>query len=215
MRLLGANVGGDLYADENAKGEKTEFENEGGKAFNADGLTVKGNLSFEGAKAKGEVRLLGASVEGQLIATRGEFVKEKGYALNLQSLKVADALILRGIKLLAGRLCLLKAHVGVLADGLSSWPRPGKLELDGFVYDSLTPGTPAQTAKERLNWLRRQLPLRSDQRQRAPFYTQPYEQLARVFRNMGQEADARKILMEKQNDLYRYGTLGFWAKAAN
>lgn len=46
------------------------------------------------------------------------------------------------------------------------------------------------------------------------YSAQPYQQFARVNREMGMEADARKVLIEQQNDRLERGDLGGrWAKA--
>src|SRR3990172_495586 len=56
--------------------------------INADGLKTVGLVFFdEGFRAKGEVRLRGADIGGQLSCRGGTFENEKGKALNADSLK--------------------------------------------------------------------------------------------------------------------------------
>jgi hypothetical protein len=80
--------------------------------------------------------------------------------------------------------------------------------LDGFEYKSFggDENTP-KTSIERLTWLRLQT--------KHHFRLQPYEQLAKVFRQIGQEEDARTVLIEKQNDLRKYGSLSNGARLLN
>ena len=63
------------------------------------------------------------------------------------------------------------------------------------------------TAKERLEWIRRQ------DHERYSF--QPFEQVAKVFRESGRARDARKVLIAKEADLRTYGKLTAFGKAWN
>src|SRR5215472_7794495 len=79
------------------------------------------------------------------------------------------------------------AHFGGLIDDERSWPTPGKLLIDGLVYNSLGPDTP-RDARSRLKWLRLQ----------PGFHPQPYHQLASFLRDNGDEAGSLKILAAKE-----------------
>ncbi len=48
-----------------------------------------------------------------------------------------------------------------------------------------------------------------------PFHPQPYEQLAKVFRQTGREVEARKVLIAKQDALRKHGELGRLSKGWN
>jgi len=81
---------------------------------------------------------------------------------------------------------LRNAVVEVLIDDEASWPAAGNLHLDGFVYGRISAGpTDAET---RLKWL-------ALQPESTP---QPYRQLAKVLREMGDDRGARKVLYEME-----------------
>jgi hypothetical protein len=72
-------------------------------------------------------------------------------------------------------------------DDQESWPRAGNLNIDGFVYGRIARGP--TDAEARLQWLALQ----------AEFTPQPYRQLAKVLRELGDDQGARRVLykMEK------------------
>ena len=80
------------------------------------------------------------------------------------------------------------AVVGGLLDQERSWPSPGKLLIDGFTYKGFGPESPSDAAS-RLKWLRLQ----------PSFRPQPYQQLANVLRDNGDEAGAARVLAAKDD----------------
>ncbi|MDG4576082.1 MAG: hypothetical protein P9C36_07200 [Defluviicoccus sp.] len=158
-----------------------------------DRLTVEGALLLRGTRASGEVRLLGAKIGGNLDCSGGSFENPEGVALNADRADVQGVLFWRQLQAPpAGRVSLAHATVGVLADDLESWPGPGALDLSGFVYGTIAASSMAD-AEKRLDWLRRQNP--------RYFSPQPYEQLAKVLRQMGHDDDARKIAIARKQAL--------------
>lgn len=85
--------------------------------------------------------------------------------------------------------------------------------------------------KERLGWIRSQWPYYSPKRfwaellsyLRHPgkagspgrFATQPYEQLASVYQQAGQNSEAHEVVLERRRDVRRYGNLTGYRKALN
>jgi len=216
VRLLGAKIDGQL----NCNGGN--FANPGGDALAADGITVGGSaflsqpvdntgtLVGQGFTAKGEVRLVGAKIEGTLSCRGATFdsgEKTLGEALTLEATTIGGGLFL---DLLAakprGTVNLGHAKAVRLVDDEKSRPDSGKLVLDGFQYESIAGRSP-RDAISRLKWIR----LQAD----AGFSFQPYEQLAAVLRRTGDEAGARKVLFEKQKTLYEKGKLSRVGKIAN
>ncbi|MBI4823118.1 MAG: hypothetical protein HY805_02660 [Nitrospirae bacterium] len=63
-------------------------------SFIADGLTVKGGMFLRKVKAKGEVRLLGANIGGNLECIGAVFENPKGTAFTAENLIVKGALFL-------------------------------------------------------------------------------------------------------------------------
>ena len=199
VRLLGARVGGDLSC------RGGTFENPGGRALGADRLDVKGNVHLnEGFRASGEVRLPGARVGGNVECRGGTFKNTGGVALSGETAHVEGALFLDGECSIMGRLNLAHAHARVLVDDPQCWPERGRLALDGFTYEAVHGIT---EAAKRLDWLERQYP-ESPKDWRGTFRPQPYDQLARVLRQMGHDGDARDVLVGKHRHLRRYGRLG-------
>ena len=207
VRLLGADIGGDLECI------GAEFNNPEGYTLNADGIKVKGSVFLSKVKATGEVRLLGADIGGNLECTGAEFNNPSGCALDCENANIKGSLFLSQMKGLVGALYLTHAKVGALLDDKTGWPEKGKLYIDGFEYGGLPGDTTPKTAVERLEWLRMQ-PTKDNQN-RNIFYPRPYEQLAKVFKDMGQESDARAILIAKQDDLREHGNLSRKAKYWN
>jgi hypothetical protein len=98
-----------------------------GNSFAADGLHVGRSVHLSGGfRAEGEVRLVGASIDGQL---------------SFEDAAPVRVLALRG------------ARCAELADTAASWPPAGGLELRGFRFDTLK--LDAGWAR-RLDWIRRQ-----------------------------------------------------------
>ena len=201
VRLLDAEIGGSLACI------GAEFDNPKGYTLNADRIKVKGNVLLSKVKANGEVRLPGADIGGQLNCEGAEFKNPNGYALICQDARIKGGLFLDELKGLVGALSLVHTKAGRLVDDEKSWPEMGTLYIDGFEYGGLPGVTTPKSATERLKWLRLQ-PTK-------PFRPRPYEQLAKVFREMGHDSDARKVLMAKQEDLRKHGKLSRKAKAWN
>ncbi|MBT2530450.1 oxidoreductase [Streptomyces sp. ISL-99] len=87
-----------------------------------------------------------------------------------------------------GKVVLSGAKVGNLVDKADSWPRPGGLTMNGFTYDCLVPRGLFPLSR-RLEWVTAATP---------EYAPEPYERLAAVLRNSGEDADAREVLLAKQ-----------------
>jgi hypothetical protein len=198
VRLIGADIGGDLDCT------GAVLENPGGVAFSADGIKSKGNVLLKVKKVIGEVRLLSAEIYGNLECKGAVFENLGGDALSCENAQIKGALFLNDVNDIKGTLDLMHAKAGVLVDDEAGWPEKGKLEIDGFEYGGLPGAKTPKTAMKRLEWIRRQ-PDR-------PFKPRPYEQLAKVFREMGHDADAKAVLIAKHEDKRRFGDLDFWPR---
>ncbi len=181
----------------------------------ADRLHTRGSVLLrDGFHAKGEVNLSGAKIRGTLECSGGTF-DASGVALNLEGV-VAAGLLLRWLKAPpVGIVDLAYANVGTLTDDQKSWPKNGKLYLDGFVYGRLAGDAPWRAhdwkddrgvpRKGRLHWLSLQ----------PKFRPQPYEQLIKVLKEMGHEQDAREVAIAKQQQLREHGGLSRLSRAKN
>ncbi len=155
-----------------------------GKALNANGATVKGCVFLSnGFRAEGEVLLLGAQIEGDLDCEGGAFTELTGTKASINGSfswrKVVEPE--------SAKVNLINASVGSILDDEASWPAPGNLSLDGFVYGLISAGP--RDAQTRLRWLERQ----------NGFSLQPYLQLARVLRGTGDDRGARHVLYEMEH----------------
>jgi hypothetical protein len=188
VRLLNAQIGGHLDCN------GATFENPSGYALNADSAVVKGSIflmSGLNAKrkagvrfsAKGDVRLPGVEIGGDLACVDAK----------ISGAVIADTAVIKGtffwvrIDPKETALDLSNASVGSLVDDKGSWPTNGNLDLDGFVYGRIS--VDPKDAKTRLCWLARQ----------KSFAPQPYRQLAKVLRDEGNDAGARRVLFEMED----------------
>jgi hypothetical protein len=185
IELASARIAGDL------KISRTKIEDHGDDtAIHADRAVITGSMYARWLEVHKTIRLVGARVEGDLNFDFASFHGDDALSVNARNLHVSGSLFWRGLeKPPTGAVRMLHAVVGRLADDAESWPRADQLILDGFVYGGFGPESP-QSAAERLHWLALQP---SD-----GFRAQPYEQLAKVFRSMGREVDARRVLIAKQ-----------------
>ncbi len=100
-----------------------------------------------------------------------------------------------------GRVVVSGAKVVKLVDTSTSWPGPGGVSIEGFVYENLAPRGHFPLSR-RLEWVESATP---------EYSPEPYERLAAVLRTSGEDSDAREVLLAKQRR--RRGTLPLAAKA--
>ncbi len=93
---------------------------------------------------------------------------------------------------------LRRASIGPIGDDEQSWARKGNLLLDGFIYERIGEGP--IDADKRLEWLARQPD---------GFFPQPFQQLAKVLREHGDDAGARKVLIAMEDARLEHGGLGW------
>ncbi len=231
VRLLKASIGGSLNCS------KGLFHNPKGVALGADSLKVEGSVNLRDAfRAEGAVRLLGASIGGNLDCSGGHFQNPGSNTLNLEIAEIAGHVFLReGLDnegkmvkpFISGRVSFIRAdlkggfqwrdittpkdvildlehsHIGVLFDEPGSWLPSGNLFLDGCTYDRIE-GLQPGDSKPRIEWVKRSQPRH--------FTPQPYEQLAKVFRENGFEEDARDVLIAKNKSYIKNAPVSRWAK---
>jgi len=201
-------------------------------------------LFDEAFVASGAVCLLSADINGQL-SCWGAWLTGRdkdGNALHGDGIKVGGDVCLDAGFIASGAISLASAHMGTLrwapgeqvhwrvdlegadvaqlkdswteaneqANGY--WPDDGRLHLDGFTYRRFG-GKQQPTAEQRLRWIRSQY--RRSATGWQGFATQPYEQLATVYRQAGLDTQARKAAIAKRVDLRRYGNLNSYRTAGN
>ncbi|MEV6103383.1 hypothetical protein AB0M28_01550 [Streptomyces sp. NPDC051940] len=180
VRMPGARIAGTFFLG------GARLHHPGGRALYASALEVgAGLLLRDGCTVTGEVRLASARIEGglDLRGARLSAGEGGGTALTLLHAQVRDLdLLTDGPP--QGRVSLRHATIGVLRDDPASWP--ARLNLDGTVYGRF--GTLLPAAR-RLRWL-----ALDDE----GYLPQPYEQLAAVYRAVGHDDEARRVLLAKQ-----------------
>nr|WP_206322700.1 oxidoreductase [Streptomyces sp. HNM0575] len=88
-----------------------------------------------------------------------------------------------------GLIVLSGASVEKLLDRVGSWPRDQRLWMAGFTYQQAIPKEGHFNVRERLRWLAAATP---------EYSPLPYEQLALMYRNSGEDTNARAVLLAKQ-----------------
>lgn len=187
VKLTGARLGGDLDCSRARLVSRI-------KSIDGTGLKAD-TLHFSRARIRGQVRLTGAQLSGDVIFLGVEIRSRNGDAISMSRAKIGGGLYLPqgrksagGRPPIGGRLRLTAARASFLSDPESGWPAANNLELNRFEYGAIVDGP--VTAEARITWLSLQ--------SGAQFYPQPWEQCARVLREMGHAEDAREVLIAKE-----------------
>ena len=219
--LAGAEIGGQLNC------EGGIFQNKGSVAFNAQDTKVTAGIFLgKGFKSDGVVNLLGAEIHGQLECMGGSFQNKDGTALIAQGIKVTSNVFLAphfneekgewenfsangcvfftnatigGNLLLSGckftHLSLAGTNIlGEFWDDANIYKDIEGLNIDGFRYQRLS--TTKERIANRLKWVG--LMSQGDE-----FRPQPYEQLMKVYREMGHMNWARKVGFELEKKRHK------------
>jgi sRNA-binding regulator protein Hfq len=122
--LLDAAVGGSLHADggtfKNLKSDKNPDST--GYALSADGIEVTGGVFLSnGFSAEGEVRLLGATIGGNLEADGGTFKNSNGKALNADSVEVHSNVFMKDKFVADGTVGLVGAEIKGQLAVIDAW----------------------------------------------------------------------------------------------
>jgi hypothetical protein len=173
-----------------------------------DGMKVSGDVFFnQGFTAAGAVSVVGARIGGSVWLGGAELAEP--VALQAGGVHVGGQLKWAPRSPMRGLVDLERAAVHRLDDDWSlpdaHWPPAGQLRLAGFTYDGFG-GQHQASWRQRLYWLRRSHTTTTGTTP-AVFAAQPYEQLARVYRQSGQETEARQVAIARRNDLRHYGSL--------
>lgn len=197
VRLVGATIAAVLQC------EGGWFFNRGKRAFSAELIKIGAGayLGYD-FRTNGMLSFLHGSIEGGGLSFAGaRFAGDADNGVELAGATVAGQLnwtLVRKTERTV--LDLQEAKLGRLLDDGLSWPSRGRLLIEGLTYSAISP----TDARSRLFWLRRQPP--------TPFHPQPYEQLAKVLRASGYEADAIRIAIGREDARRVYGGLGRWAR---
>ncbi|MGW5691495.1 hypothetical protein ACWEWX_11190 [Streptomyces asiaticus] len=168
-----------------------------GEALSAPGIQVPTNIDCgEGFRATGAITLTSATVGGSVSFDTASLAPARGNALSCHHLQAGE-LLLRPARATGG-MDLRHAAIGVLRLHDDHREQP-PLQLDGLVYGSLEPHLPVGHCLELLG------------RDPDGYRPQPYQQLATVYQSIGQDRDARTVLLTRQR--HRRATLPWYARA--
>jgi len=175
-----------------------------------------GSLPAGPFEADGLVDFSGARVGGGLVVDGAKFNGRKGdrHGFIAEGANVKGPFTWRDVSLAEGGILDLGgAAVGAFLIDKGSWPEPGKLLIDGLTYSTIGPGLPILLSDPATRgaptfWdLHTYLSLLRLQPQ--GYHPQPYRELARAFRESGDEIGAMRILIASEDERYRqYGWTG-------
>ncbi len=185
VSLSGAEIGGQLTC----KG--ADLNGEGGKALDAQGAKIGGGVFLERVKTKGELSFSGAEIGNQFVSKFANLNGGGGKALNGERMIIKGSLLWRDVQDVVGIVTLAAAHLENLADDEASWTLVSDLILVGVTYDNLV---------DPLGLSFRKIWLRKGAARNGKFHPQPYQQLAKFYRETGHRHEAREILIEKERE---------------
>jgi len=159
VRLVNGNITGDLAC------RGAAILNGNGFSLNAGGAEIRGSVFLDAAggdrdssfRCRGAVCLAGAKIGQDLSCNSPMPTGEGSFVLVMQRAKVGGVLSLKGDFHSVGLVDVRDAESNVLDDHPTSWPEPGYLRIDGFVYKRIGPDGPTD-ARSRIDWLSRQYP---------------------------------------------------------
>lgn len=196
-RMIGATVTGALDCT------RARFINPGKTALIAERMQVGGDVFFtDGFEVEGSLWLPGASIGGNLDFGGAKFTGTGRFDVNLETATITKTLFWQGVKATKEMyLNLNDAEARLYWDDMESWPQPEHLSIFGFKYGRITG---AKTAEARRQWLELQVKEKAN--------LQPYEHLAAVMRESGNDAESRKVLIAKEDVRYRHGGMNRLAR---
>ncbi len=213
VRLARADITGQLRCS----GARLTGTDRDGNALVADGMKVGAAVLLnEGFTSAGTVSLSSARAD-QLVLRPAKVAgaNEITFDFTATEAQIAGELRWAPDGQFSGKVNLEDAHVGELEDDWTSpgkqahgaWPRDGRLRLNGLTYGGLGDAS----VRQRLQWIRSQY----EGDKPTAFAAQPYEQLADMYRQAGQDTEAREVAIARRRDLRKYGNLTWYRELGN
>ncbi|MGW0734576.1 oxidoreductase [Streptomyces sp. NPDC002851] len=158
----------------------------GGSGYQA-GTTPARGVRVQRFECHGGIRLDDGRFGDAVDLEQARLVLESEQEISMRRIQTPELRFLgdrpeRGVIVLSG------ARIVNLVDKSTSWPGPGAFRVGGFTYENLVPRGSFPLTR-RLEWLAAATP---------EYSPEPYEKLATVLRNSGEDADAREVLLAKQ-----------------
>jgi hypothetical protein len=217
LRIYGAEISGTLNFDSATLDGRGNPD--GWAALGADTISVGSNLWFRPDSGKpfeahGTIVLTGSRVGRDVSFTGARLSAPNGRAVVARRLHVAGSVYLNAGFTTVGEVRLTGAHIegflnldgieapeamlglrmaqipGGIRDADCVWP--GRVDLDGFTHGLFARYAPA---RDRLAIIRRQV--HDDATRVGSYRAQSYEHLAAYYRELGQDGQARSVLLAK------------------
>jgi hypothetical protein len=215
VRLPAAKIAG-LHCS----GAKLNGADSDGYSLAADWMKVGGGVFLDDEfTAVGGIALISAQVGASVWLTSAVLGTSSEVAFNATRARISGTLKWAPAKPVSGQVNLEGVTAGHLEDDWSDkrtngyWPTDGRLNLDGFTYGRFG-GARRATVQQRLDWIRSQYH-KGAADDPDDFAAQPYEQLAAVYREAGQDDYAREVAIARRADLREYGNLNWYRRFGN
>ena len=176
-----------------------------------------GSLNFQGASfsghlflrknfsCEGEVNLIGSTIKGQFNCNQSTLSNKNGFALTAENARFEGQFYWIKVTVLEGDVSFIRARIDAILDDDASWPSDG-LFLDGLEYGTIL-GLDLNVEK-RLSWL-------AKNKVTLGFEPQPYQQLAKVYGEMGHRRDRGTVLIEMENRLRNWQVSSMFDQASS
>jgi hypothetical protein len=194
VRLAGLQVESDLSFRD------AVLRNPAGIALLAYGITAGGSVTLAGGfRAQGAVRLSRSRIGAALNLGDAHLDNPAGDAIRCRNTQAQTLDLGAGLEA-SGVADFRNSQFANIRDGAEAWPP--RLRLSGLRYDELIPPLPPAV---RVRWLRRDVD---------GYLPRNYETLAAVYRNSGDDASARQVLLARERarraQLRWYGRAWSW-----
>ncbi|HEY5395955.1 MAG TPA: hypothetical protein VIL16_11220 [Trebonia sp.] len=191
VRLVGLRVGGDLNF------RNAFLCNPGGDALLAYGIQIGGSLGLsEGFRSQGAVRLSRSRIGGAIFLEHAHLENPAGDVIRCRNTQAQTLHLGPGLET-TGIADFRNSQFANIRDEGASWPQ--RLRLSGLSYGELAPPL---SAAVRVGWLRRDAD---------GYHPRNYETLAAMYRNSGDDAAARRVLLARERE--RRAHLPWYGKA--
>jgi hypothetical protein len=165
-----------------------------GIGLNLDGADIMGEVDFRGSKFSETLRMEHASVGRTVLLDGCELNGDGDFSFSATGMKAASLRLALKSRPKSG-VNFSSAEIGLLEDDEVSWPEKGDVRLEGFRYQRLHS---TMSISQRMAWLRKAT---------SNYSSQPYIQLASIYSLVGQENDARHVLLESTRRMHNSGNL--------
>lgn len=194
--LKGTTASGEICISNGAIGSNFEctdavLSGTHGPAFVIENTSIVGSMIMVKAQCYGRMSISGARIRGSCSFANATLSAAGGIALNAQDLVVEKGLYWRKLSSIEGQVDFSSAHFRQLVDDEHSWNLARDVILIGVTYDHVF-GPLDLTFRKR--WVSKGSTFKEQ------FHPQPYQQLAKFYRETGHRYEAREILVAKEID---------------